>query len=81
MWDYNLAGVILDFYSGICVLAQLTEVSYPVLYKDPLYYLYPFFQILTTPPHLQPQPPVSLLFLLPSFFGWMGDDAKFDVLF
>ena len=61
MWDYNLAGVILDFCSGICELAQLTEVSYPVLYKDPLYYLYPF--------------------LLPSFFGWMGDDAKFDVLF
>ena len=44
----------------------------------------PFFLILSTSPpplscHLQ-QPP-QMFFLLPCFFGWMGDHATFDVLF
>ena len=31
------------------------------------------------PCHLQPPP--TLIFLLPCFFGWIGDHATFDVLF
>ena len=48
--------------------------------KTPLHYLPPPFSNFA-----QPTPPLStsnpLLFLLPCFFGWIGDRTTFDVLF
>ena len=56
----------------------------PLFYEDPLIAYPPFFLILSPSPsphscHLQPPP--QMFFLLPCFFGWMGDHATFDVLF
>ena len=49
----------------------------PYFMKTPYIAYHSFFTFCATP-H---QPPPSLLFLLPCFFGWMRDRATFDVLF
>ena len=72
-----------DFGVVLWVTHSWQRGPMPVFYEDPLYCSpTPLFQILfPLPPfpcHLQPPPP--LLFLLPCFFGWMGDRTTFDVL-
>ena len=57
--------------------------AYPLtLWRQPLYCLPPFSNFVQHPPFSitsNPQPP--LLFLLPFFFGWMGDHVTYDIQF
>ena len=85
-WVYN--GGMDNFLSLFTLLEEGCQLPYfmktplPILPTSPS-----LFQILSTPapsPCPRPcqlQPPPPLLFLLPWFFGWIGDHATFDVLF
>ena len=79
---YFLATIILRFdllpyYSHDALLHLLPY--YPI-FPPPLFKFCPPPPL---PPSLLPATltPTVMLFLLPCFFGWMGDCAKFDVLF
>ena len=79
-WKGELRDIAFTFVLVfmIIILYSWQKVSNPLCFMKTTLYL-------PTPCFLKfvqhPQPPSSLVFLLPCFFGWMGDHVIFDVLF
>ena len=63
------------FYRDITTFGRGLLIR-PILWRSPILFTLPFFKFCPSPSPTS----TPLLFLLPCFFGWMGDHATFAVL-
>ena len=63
------------FYRDITIFGRGLLIR-PILWWSPILFTLPFFKFCPSPSPTS----TPLLFLLPCFFGWMGDHATFAVL-